>query len=139
MTNWFIIAAIVLIIELFIGSIYLMVISAALFGAGIAAFFTNNTSIALFTAAFLAGGGIWWTHIWLKKHKHTPNEDALKNDLDIGQTVHILRHLHTNIYEVSYRGTHWQAQALNQVSSNHTAQTAVITGKNSNVLLIHLH
>lgn len=137
MTLWFIMAAVILIIELFMGTIYLMVVSAAVFGAGIVAWLTANTSAAILTVAVLSALGIWQANGWIKKHRHPQREQAA-NDLDIGQTVQIIRHLHTDRYEVIYRGTHWQAQALNATAAT-ASQTGVITGKNGNILLIHLH
>lgn len=135
---WFILAAALLIVELFIGTIYLMVVSAALFGAGLASWFSASTTVSIFTAAVLSAVGIWWAKGWIRRHRKPQEIEKLVNDLDVGQTVHITRHLHTDMYEVSYRGSHWQAQALNTASSA-TAQTGVITGKNGNTLLIHLH
>ncbi|WP_416192649.1 NfeD family protein [Neisseria sp. CCUG12390] len=135
---WFILAAALLILELFIGTIYLMVVSAALFGAGLVAWFTADTVTAILTAAVLSALGIWWARGWIRKHRKPEDIENLANDLDIGQTVQIARHLHTDFYEVVYRGTHWQAQALN-ASSATGAQSGVITGKNGNILLIHLH
>ena len=138
MVSWFIAAALILIIELFIGTIYLMVVSAALFGAGFAAYLFDDLSISIIVAAVLSAVGIWWVKGWIKRHRHSPAHEAALNDLDIGQTVHIVRHLHSDIYEVMYRGTQWQAQAANQTSML-SPQTAVITGKSGNLLLIHLH
>lgn len=135
---WFILAAALLILELFIGTIYLMVVSAALFGAGLVAWFTANTAAAILTAAVLSALGIWWARGWIRRHRKPQDIENLANDLDIGQTVQISRHLHSNHYEVVYRGTRWQAQALNAPSAS-DAQTGVITGKNGNILLIHLH
>ena len=51
MTIWFIAAAAVLIVELFTGTVYLLVVSAALFGAGLAARLTDSTGISIMTAA----------------------------------------------------------------------------------------
>ncbi|MFS6936907.1 NfeD family protein [Neisseria animaloris] len=138
MIAWFIAAILVLILELFVGTIYLLVVSAALFGAGIAAWLFDSTSISIITAAALSAVGIWWAHGWIKKHRRPPVEESARNDLDIGQTVQINRHLHGNLYEVHYRGTLWQAQAGNAAGTS-APQTAVITGKNGNFLLIHLH
>ncbi len=135
---WFILAATLLILELFIGTIYLMVVSAALFGAGLVAWLTANTVAAILTAAVLSALGIWWARGWIQKHRKPDEIENLANDLDVGQTVQISRHLHTDYYEVIYRGTHWQAQALNAPAAT-TVQTGVITGKNGNILLIHLH
>ena len=135
MTTWFIVAAAVLIVELFVGTVYLLVVSAALFGAGLVYWLTGNTSIAVAAAAVLSAVGIWVVH---SKFKKTAPCQELNDDLDIGQTVQILRRLHGDCYEVSYRGTHWQAQAEN-ADAVQTTSTAVITGKNGNVLLIRLN
>lgn len=135
MTAWFIAAAAVLIVELFVGTVYLLVVSAALFGAGLVYWLTGDTSIAVAAAAVLSAAGIWVVH---GKFKKTAPRQELNDDLDIGQTVHILRRLHGDCYEVSYRGTRWQAQAEN-ADAVQTTSTAVITGKNGNVLLIRLN
>ena len=135
MTAWFIAAAAVLIVELFVGTVYLLVVSAALFGAGLVYWLTGDTSIAVVAAAVLSAAGIWLVH---GKFKKTAPRQELNDDLDIGQTVHILQRLHGDCYEVSYRGTRWQAQAEN-ADAVQTTSTAVITGKNGNVLLIRLN
>jgi nodulation efficiency nfeD family protein len=83
----------------------------------------------------LSAVGIWVVH---SKFKKTTPRQELNDDLDIGQTVQILRRLHGDCYEVSYRGTYWQAQAEN-ADAVQTTSTAVITGKNGNVLLIRLN
>ncbi len=135
MAAWFIAAAAVLIVELFVGTVYLLVVSAALFGAGLVYWLTGDTSIAVAAAAVLSAAGIWLVH---GKFKKTAPRQELNDDLDIGQTVHILQRLHGDCYEVSYRGTRWQAQAEN-ADAVQTTSTAVITGKNGNVLLIRLN
>lgn len=135
MTAWFIAAAAVLIVELFVGTVYLLVVSVALFGAGLVYWLTGDTSIAVAAAAVLSAAGIWLVH---GKFKKTAPRQELNDDLDIGQTVHILQRLHGDCYEVSYRGTRWQAQAEN-ADAVQTTSTAVITGKNGNVLLIRLN
>ncbi|EGZ51179.1 nodulation efficiency NfeD family protein [Neisseria wadsworthii 9715] len=139
MVYWFIAAALVLILELFIGTIYLMVVSAALFGAGIAVWLFGNLTAGILTAAVLSAVGIWWTHGWIARHRRSAHEETARNDLDIGQSVHIMRHLGGGLYEVHYRGTVWQAQAENVSGSSAAPHSAVITGKNGNLLIIHLH
>ena len=67
MTAWFIVAAAVLIVELFIGTVYLLVVSAALFGAGLVYWLTGNNSIAVAAAAVLSAVGIWVVHSKFKK------------------------------------------------------------------------
>lgn len=67
MTAWFIAAAAVLIVELFVGTVYLLVVSAALFGAGLVYWLTGDTSIAVVAAAVLSAIGIWVVHSKFKK------------------------------------------------------------------------
>ncbi|MFV2029692.1 NfeD family protein [Neisseria sp. S1] len=138
MLTWFIAASLILIFELFVGTIYLLVVSAALFGAGLAELLFANTSISVLTAAILSGIGIWWARGWIRRKRRSPEIETARSDLDVGQTVRILRHLHTNRYEVFYRGTQWQAEAVNEHTVS-AAQTGTITGKNGNILLIQLH
>ena len=49
MLSWFIAAALILIFELFVGTIYLLVVSAALFGAGLAELLFGQTTISVLT------------------------------------------------------------------------------------------
>ncbi|EPI5928201.1 NfeD family protein [Neisseria gonorrhoeae] len=84
MTVWFVAAVAVLIIELLTGTVYLLVVSAALAGSGIAYGLTGSTPAASY------------------------------QDLDIGKYAEILRYTGGNRYEVFYRGTHWQAQNTGQ-------------------------
>jgi hypothetical protein len=133
MTIWFVAAAVVLIVELFIGTVYLLVVSVALAAAGIMYGLSGHFSAAVLTAAIISALGIWLVHGRLK-NQLAPQ--ALNDDLDIGQNVRILRHLHDNIYEVAYRGTHWQAQAERPQDTFQTASSAVITAKNGNLLII---
>lgn len=135
MTFWFIAAALMLIAELFLGSVYLMVLSGALAGAGLVHYFSGSFSLALFYAAVLCGIGIFAVSRQLQKRAKPSGAD---DDLDIGQTVQILNALPGGRYEVLYRGAHWQAHALNGTPSE-TPQQAVIAGKQGNTLLIQLH
>ncbi|QEY24830.1 NfeD family protein [Neisseria animalis] len=138
MTFWFVAGALVLIAELFAGTVYLLVVGAALFGAGIAAALGGSVPVAVLTAALLSALGILPVHKWVKKHRRSQRQEAEANDLDIGQTVQILRHLHGDVYEVAYRGAHWQAKMPGGKAAAQTG-TAVITGKDGNILLLDLH
>ena len=118
MLSWFIAAALILIFELFVGTIYLLVVSAALFGAGLAELLFGQTTISVLTAAVLAAVGIWWAKGWIRRHRRAPEIEAARSDLDVGQTVQIVRHLHGNQYEVFYRGAQWQAEAVGSSGTN---------------------
>ena len=76
MLSWFIAAALILIFELFVGTIYLLVVSAALFGAGLAELLFGQTTISVLTAAVLAAVGIWWAKGWIRRHRRAPEIEA---------------------------------------------------------------
>ena len=113
---WFIAAVAVLVVEMFVGTLYLLIISAALAGAGAASLLFDGSAVPILTAAAISAVGL----------------------LYIGQTVKILRRVSEGQYEVSYRGTTWQARALNAQAAAEPS-FAVIGGKEGNILLVHLN
>ena len=126
---WFIAAVAVLVVEMFVGTLYLLIISAALAGAGAASLLFDGSAV-------ISAVGLFWLHGFIKRRR-TP-ADEVSNDLDIGQTVKILRRVSEGQYEVSYRGTTWQARALNARAAAEPS-FAVIGGKEGNILLVHLN
>lgn len=132
MTVWFVAAVAVLIIELLTGTVYLLVVSAALAGSGIAYGLTGSTPAAVLTAALLSALGIWFVHAKTAVRKV---ETDSYQDLDAGQYVEILRHAGGNRYEVFYRGTHWQAQNTGQEELE-PGTRALIVRKEGNLLII---
>ena len=133
---WFVAALILFIVELFVGSFYLLIISLSLVGAGLAAFLFEHTAVPILTAVMIASVGLYWVQRYSKRHKN--QAEAVHDDLDIGQTVQIVRHLHDQIYEVFYRGSYWQARVMNTAHLVAAHTTASIVGKESNTLLIHV-
>lgn len=132
MTVWFVAAVAVLIIELLTGTVYLLVVSAALAGSGIIYGLTGSTPAAVLTAALLSALGIWFVHAKTAVRKV---ETDSYQDLDAGQYVEILRHTGSNRYEVFYRGTHWQAQNTGQEELE-PGTRALIVRKEGNLLII---
>ena len=66
MTIWFVAAAVVLIVELFIGTVYLLVVSVALAAAGIMYGLSSHFSTAVLTAAIISAlGTVSYTHLTL--------------------------------------------------------------------------
>ena len=134
MMAWFVAALILFIAELFVGSFYLLIISFSLVGAGLAAFLFEHSAVPILTAVMIASVGLYWVQRYSKRHKN--QAEAVHDDLDIGQTVQIVRHLHDQIYEVFYRGSYWQARVMNTTHLVAAHTTASIIGKESNTLLI---
>ena len=131
---WFVAALILFIAELFVGSFYLLIISFSLAGAGLAAFLFEHAAVPILTAVMIASLGLYWVQRYSKRHKN--QAEVVHDDLDIGQTVQIVRHLHDQIYEVFYRGSYWQARVMNTTHLVAAHTTASIIGKESNTLLI---
>ena len=132
MTVWFVAAVAVLIIELLTGTVYLLVVSAALSGSGIAYGLTGSMPAAFLTAALLSALGIWFVHAKTAVRKV---ETDSYQDLDSGQYAEIFRHTGGNCYEVFYRGTHWQAQNTGQEELE-PGTRALIVRKEGNLLII---
>ena len=127
---WFVAAVAVFVLEMFVGTLYLLIVGAALAGAGVASYLFEGQAAPILNAALLAAAGLFWLH---KKLQARRPVDSAANDLDIGQTVKILRRLHGAEYQVSYRGTVWHARSDGGEPESGFAR---ITGKDGNTLII---
>lgn len=128
---WFIAAAALLIAEMFSGTFYLLVVSIALFGAGLAAWlFGAGGGTSLLVAVVLSAAGIAAVYRWRRNHRAGADEDV---DLDIGNTVLLHQPQSGKLWLVQYRGTYWQAQADFPAQAG---QAARIAGKSGNLLIL---
>ncbi len=132
MAHYWIAAAIILfMIELFIGTIYLLVLSLSLLGAAFIAWWLG-TDAAMVAAAVLSLIGCAW--IWRRKQNESvPVSDV--DDLDLGQLVILEKQLPTGDWQVHYRGTLWEARPTLSGSLKQ-GDTATIIGHEGNILLI---
>ena len=104
--GWWILAVVLGIAELFIGSFYLLVIAGAMFLAGIAAWLDLSMAVQLLVAAVGSVlGALLVRHLKPIAPAEEPPEQSRDLNLDIGQTV-------TVEARISYRGTIWQAELL---------------------------
>lgn len=126
---WFAAAATLFVLEMFTGTMYLLIISLALVGGGISQIVFADFAIAFAHAAFIGLVGIFLVHRHIKRKKSTNS-----NDLDIGQRVQIIEHVHGDTYKVFYRGSYWNAR-LNEGELQQN-EFAIIQGKANNTLLI---
>ncbi|MBH5329560.1 NfeD family protein [Eikenella sp. S3360] len=127
---WFIAAAALLILEMFSGTFYLLVVSIALAGAGVAAWLGAGGGAALLVAVVLSAAGIAAVYRWRRNHRTAATEDV---DLDIGNTVLLHQPQSGKLWLVQYRGTYWQAEADFAAQAG---QTARIAGKSGNILIL---
>ncbi len=135
-TYWLIAAVAVFMLELFSGTVYLLVLSAALAGAGLTAWLFNTSTVAsMLVAAFLSAVGTLYVY---RLRGKSPKNKALQqhNDLDIGSVVQIEQPLSGGAWRVFYRGTTWEARAARPHAHFQMGDNARICGKDGITLLI---
>lgn len=131
---WLIAAVVLVVLEMFIGTFYLLVIAASLASVGLTEWlFQTPFAVNLAILALLCFIGIPIAHRYQKNRAQ--NNQHLNQPLDIGQSVRVEKHLHDNVYQVKYRGTIWQAQ-LQDATDVEDGSTAFICGRQGNVLHI---
>ncbi|UOP04135.2 NfeD family protein [Conchiformibius kuhniae] len=134
MSYWLAAAAIVFAVEMFLGTVYLLVLSAALAGASVAAFFFGaDTAAPWLAASLLSLAGV--AKVYGMRRRAAP-PPAADNDLDIGQTVVLETELGGGLWRVSYRGTQWEARFADPAEAAPDTRHAVICGKDGIVLLL---
>ncbi|MDO4657474.1 NfeD family protein [Kingella sp. (in: b-proteobacteria)] len=135
-TYWLIAAVAVFMLELFSGTVYLLVLSAALAGAWLTAWLFNASAVAsMLVAAFLSAVGTLYVY---RLRGKSPKNKALQqhNDLDIGSVVQIEQPLSGGAWRVFYRGTTWEARAARPHAHFQMGDNARICGKDGITLLI---
>ena len=131
---WLIAAVILVVLEMFVGTFYLLVIAAALASVGLTEWlFATGMEFNLALLGVLCLGGIFLARRYQKRRSSANVQINLP--LDINQAVKIEQHLHDNVYQVHYRGTVWQAQ-LQDTQDIGIGQTAYISARHGNVLHI---
>ena len=135
---WLIAAVLLFVAEMFMGTFYLLVVSASFVSAGLAEWLLGTpTAVNVSIASLFSVIGIILVRRWQKSRPPRAREQH-DNDLDIGQTVVLEHALPDGLWLVRYRGTQWLAQ-LEQHADAQSGAQARITGKQGNVLHIHLH
>ena len=135
-TYWLIAAVAVFMLELFSGTVYLLVLSAALAGAGLTAWLFNASAVAsMLVAAFLSAVGTLYVY---RLRGKSPKNKTLHahNDLDIGSVVQIEQPLSGGAWRVFYRGTTWEARTARPHAHFQMGDNARICGKDGITLLI---
>ena len=131
---WLIAAVILVVLEMFVGTFYLLVIAAALASVGLTEWlFATGMEFNLALLGVLCLGGIFLARRYQKRR--ASDHVQINLPLDINQAVKIEQHLHDNVYQVHYRGTVWQAQ-LQDTQDIGIGQTAYISARQGNVLFI---
>ena len=104
---WWILAAVLVGVELTSGTFYLMVYGVAAAVAGVAAWLGAGMVVQLLTAAVIAVAGTLALRHWKRSTEHP---ESSVQDMDIGQPVHI-DSWQDGRGKVKYRGALWDAEA----------------------------
>ena len=131
---WFAIALVALVLEVFSGTFYLLVLSIACAITGVLDWgFHTPFSVNITVCAVLSVIGIVLATYWHKKKRVIPmSNNTAYDDLDLGQSVTVIAQNADGSYKVHYRGSEWQAIAETPI----TAKTAIIVGKQGNALVV---
>lgn len=101
---WFLLALILLAMEMATGTFYLLMLSIAMAMAGTAAWLGAGSAAQLTLCALVVISGTIGLRIWKKAR---PDKDG---SIDIGQPVQILSWLDNGMARVLYRGAEWDAE-----------------------------
>ena len=105
--GWWILAAVLVGVELASGTFYLLVYGLAAAAAGVAAWFGADLMAQLLTAGLIAVLGTLALRHWKRTTEHP---EATAQDMDIGQTVQV-ESWQDGRGQVKYRGALWDAEA----------------------------
>jgi membrane protein implicated in regulation of membrane protease activity len=103
---WFLLALVLVGLEMATGTFYLLVVAIALAVGGLAALLGSSTAWQLVLGALT---GITGTVI-LRRWKSTQAKDAPNASFDIGQPVRVIKWNDNGTARVFYRGAEWDAE-----------------------------
>lgn len=129
---WFILALVLLALEMSSGTFYLLVLATAMAVGGIAALIGLGFSAQLALSALASIVGI----ILIRRWKSVRVSDTLSQNLDIGQTVRVLTWHDDGSARVFFRGTEWDA-VLEKSDSSHEGTFYIKAMRSSTLVLTH--
>ncbi|MBI1285301.1 MAG: NfeD family protein [Thiobacillus sp.] len=127
---WWILAAVLVGVELTSGTFYLLVYGIAAVVAGLAAWLGAGVTAQLLIAAVIAAVGTLALRHWSRSTAHP---ESTVQDMDIGQPVQV-ESWQGGRGQVKYRGALWDAEA--ESASTDSAQPLVIRAVKGNTLVL---
>lgn len=129
---WFLLALVLIGLEMATGTFYLLVVSIAMAIGGAAALLGTGLSAQLAVAALAGVVGI----VLLRRWKGTSSTDAASVSLDTGQPVKVLTWRDDGTARVFYRGTEWDAE-LDASKAGHEGIFYIKSIRGSVLILTH--
>lgn len=103
---WFLLALVMIAVEMATGTFYLLVVSIAMAVGGLAALLSASLSWQLVLSAVTVIAGT----LILKNLKNSQKNEVAVDSLDVGQPVQILKWNENGSARVFYRGAEWDAE-----------------------------
>jgi len=119
---WWIASGLLLAVELFSGTVFLLLLAIGLACAGLVAWGGGAVTLQMLTAALIGGGAMLALRTW-RRHRRgeTPPDAGLA--LDRGQAVHVSRWRADGTASVQYRGAHWLARCTDDTPAAQAQST----------------
>lgn len=129
---WFLLALVMIGVEMATGTFYLLVVSIAMAVGGLAALLSASLPWQLVLSAVTVIAGT----IFLRNWKSTQKNDAPVASLDAGQPVQVLKWQENGLARVFYRGAEWDAE-LESVDVPHDGMLYIKEMRGSSLVLTH--
>ena len=112
---WWVLVGLAVVVELFTGSFYLLMVALGLAGAAVAALLGAGMTTQLILAAAVGGGLVGLLTYLRRKRADSPSARSMRSvNLDVGETVQVSQWNPDGTADVRYRGANWTAVAQNQ-------------------------
>jgi membrane protein implicated in regulation of membrane protease activity len=109
-TIWWLLAGSAVAVELLTGTFYLLMLAIGLAAAALAAHLGFSMPAQLVVAAVVGGGAVVGWHLVRQRRPKEPPAEANRDvNLDIGETVQVVRWNADGTTMVKYRGAQWTA------------------------------
>ncbi|MDR2127454.1 MAG: NfeD family protein [Burkholderiaceae bacterium] len=110
MTNWWIIAGVAVVVELFTGTFYLLMVALGLVAGGVAAWLGLPLTGQLIASALVGGGAVLAMYLKRRQQPGDPPASANRSiNLDIDAVVQIDQWQPDGTSQIRYRGAQWTA------------------------------
>ena len=127
---WWIMAAVLVGVELATGTFYLLAVGAAFAIGGLAAYAGMEAWVQFAAAIAFSIAGIGLAHRWRQRRAQPPPMPGL----DVGQTVRVIEWRDNGTARVHYRGSQWDAELAS--ADTPRAETMMIQDMRGSVLVL---
>ena len=127
---WWIMAAVLVGVELATGTFYLLAVGAAFVIGGCVAWLGYEGWVQFAVASLASVAGVTTAHRWRKGHMQVPPMAGL----DIGHAVKVIEWRENGAARVQYRGSYWDAELATPETPRH--ESMIIKEMRGSVLVL---